>query len=167
MASSKRAPYPANSPKRLRFPDLYYGNSHLDCYRFCQQCEDHSAGANGPNRIPFAASFLRGAMVQRWHQQKRRSEAEDPMTWGEFKDFLRTNLGDDRAFANSILSQFRRVSQHQQESVLEWTAHFEHLQSILLAYDSIGAQLNPQCLVTFEKAYGHPYWPSCRTKTTN
>ena len=142
---------PREQPLKARFPDLYYGNSHLDCYRFCQQCEDHSAGANGPNRIPFAASFLRGTMIPRWHQQKRRSEAEDPMTWEEFKDFLRKNLGDDRAFANSILSQFRRVSQYQQESVLEWAAHLEHLQSILLAYDPVGAPAEPTMLRYFRE----------------
>ena len=53
-------------PLKARFPNLYYGNSHLDCYRFCQQCEDHfeTAGANGPNRISFAASFLRGVVAQ-------------------------------------------------------------------------------------------------------
>ena len=73
------------------------------------------------------------------------------MTWEEFKDFLRTNLGDDRAFANSILSQFRRVSQHQQESVLEWAAHLKHLQSILLAYDPIGAPAEPTMLRYFRE----------------
>ena len=69
-------------PLKARFSDLYYGNSHLDCYRFCQQCEDHfeTAGANRLNRVLFAASFLRRAMIQQWHQQKRRSEAEDPIT---------------------------------------------------------------------------------------
>ena len=41
------------------------------------------------------------------------------MTWEEFKDFFQTNLGDDRVFANSILSQFRLISQHEQELVLE------------------------------------------------
>ena len=138
-------------PLKARFLDLYYGNSHLNCYRFCQQYKDHfeTVGANGPNRVSFAASFLRRAMVQRWHQQKHRSGAEDPMTWEEFKDFLQTNLGDDRAFANSILSQFRRVSQHQQESVLEWAAHLEHLQSILLAYDPVGAPAEPTMLRYF------------------
>ena len=90
-------------------------------------------------------------MVQQWHQQKRRSEAEDPMTWEEFKDFLRKNLGDDRAFANSILSQLRRISQHQQESVLEWAAHLEHLQSILLAYDPVGAPAEPTMLRYFRE----------------
>ena len=73
------------------------------------------------------------------------------MTWEEFKDFLRTNLGDDRAFANSILSQFRRVSQHQQESVLEWAAHLEHLQLILLAYDPVGAPAEPTMLRYFRE----------------
>ena len=73
------------------------------------------------------------------------------MTWEEFKDFLRTNLGDDRAFANSILSQFRRVFQYQQESVLEWAAHLEHLQSILLAYDPVGAPTEPTMLRYFQE----------------
>lgn len=120
---------PREQPLKARFPDLYYGNSHMDCYRFCQQCEDHfeTAGANGPNRILFAASFFRGTVVQRWHQHKRRSEAEAPMTWAKFKNFLRKNLGDDRAFANSICSKFRRDSQYQLESVLDWAAHLEHL----------------------------------------
>ena len=144
---------PRKQPLKARFLDLYYGNSHLDWYRFCQQCEDHfeTAGANGPNRVPFAALFLRRAMLQRWHQQKHRFGAEDPMTWEEFKDFLQTNLGNDWVFANSILSQFRRVSQHQQESVLEWAAHLEHLQSILLAYDPVGAPAEPTMLRYFRE----------------
>ena len=56
---------PCEQPLKARFPDLYYRNSHLDCYRFCQQCEDHfkTVEANGPNQVSFAASFLRGAMV--------------------------------------------------------------------------------------------------------
>ena len=45
---------------------------------------------------------------------------EDLMTWEEF-------------------NQFKRVSKHQQESVLEWAAHLKHLQSILLAYNSVRA----------------------------
>ena len=48
-------------PLKARSPDVYRGKSHMECYNFCQQCEDHfaTAGAKGPNRIPFAASFLR------------------------------------------------------------------------------------------------------------
>ena len=58
---------PREQPLKARFPDLYWGNSHMDCYRFCQQCEDHfeMAGGKGSNRIPFAASFLRGGVTQR------------------------------------------------------------------------------------------------------
>ena len=57
------APY--EQPLKAQFPDLYYGNSHLDCYRFWQQCEDHFeiAGANRLNRVLFATSFLCKAMV--------------------------------------------------------------------------------------------------------
>ena len=58
---------------------------------------------------------------------------------GEIQNFLQTNLGDDRAFANSILNQFKYISQHQQVSILELAAHLEHLQSILLAYDLVEA----------------------------
>ena len=56
---------PRKQPLKVWFPDLYYGNSHIDCYRFCQQDEDHfkTAGASGSNRIPFAALFLRGSVV--------------------------------------------------------------------------------------------------------
>ena len=61
------------------------------------------------------------------------------MTWAEFKDFLRKNLGDNWAFANSICSKFRRDSQYQAKFVLDWAAHLEHLQSILLEYDPVGA----------------------------
>ena len=73
---------PHKQPLKARFPKLYYENLHLDSYRFCKQYENHfkPARANGPNRIPFAASFLRGAKVQQEHQQKRCYEAEDPMT---------------------------------------------------------------------------------------
>ena len=108
-------------PLKSQFSNFYYKNSHLDCYRFCQQYEDHfeTARANGPNRIPFAASFLRGTVAQQWYQHKRRSVEEAPVTWAEFKSFLRTNLGDDRAFADSICSKFRRDSQYQAESVLD------------------------------------------------
>ena len=61
------------------------------------------------------------------------------MTWPKFKDFLRKNLGDDWAFANSICNKFRQDSQYQAESVLDWAAHLEHLQSILLEYNPVGA----------------------------
>ena len=131
-------PEPCKQPLKARFPDLYYGNSHMDCYRFCQQCEDHfeTAGAKGPNRIPFAASFLRGSVTQRWLQHKRRRDGAVPMTWVEFKDFLWKNLGDSRAFVDSIWKKVKRNSQYQDKSVQDWAAHLEYLQSILIEFDS-------------------------------
>ncbi len=46
---------------KAKTPNVYRGRSHMECYNFCQQCEDHFAtcGATGPNRIPFAVFFLR------------------------------------------------------------------------------------------------------------
>lgn len=51
---------PQERPFKARFPDLYFGKSHMDCYHFCQQCGDHfnTAQATGTNRTSFAASFL-------------------------------------------------------------------------------------------------------------
>ena len=77
-------------PLKARFPDLYYRNSHLNYYRFYQQYKDYfeTAEANGPNYIPFVASFLHGAVTQQWYQHKRRSIEETPITWAEFKSFF-------------------------------------------------------------------------------
>ena len=52
---------PKEQPLKARFPDLYFGKSHLDCIWFYQQCKDHlnTARTHGDNRIWFAASFLR------------------------------------------------------------------------------------------------------------
>ena len=93
---------PQKQPLKARFPNLYYGNSHMDCYYFCQKCVDHfeTAGATGPNRIPFPASFLSGTVVEQWQQHKRRSQGLVPMTWLEFKSFLQKNLEDFRAFVD-------------------------------------------------------------------
>ena len=144
-------------PLKARFPNLYYGYFYLNCYRFCQQYEDHfeTVEANGPNRISFAASFLRGAMAQRWHQHKRYSTEKAPITWAEFKSFLWTNLGNNQAFANSICSKFKRDFQYQAKSVFDWTAHLKHLQSILLEYDPIGAPGEPIMLRYFREEL----WP--------
>ena len=45
---------------------LYYRNSYLDCYCFCQQCEHHfkTARANELNQILFVTSFLCRVIVQ-------------------------------------------------------------------------------------------------------
>ena len=61
---------------KARFPDLYYGKSHIECYYFCQQCKDYfdTVGTTGSNRTPFAASFLCGRISFRWHQHKCRGQ---------------------------------------------------------------------------------------------
>ena len=78
------APIVAEAPReklKAHSPNLYYGKSHMDCYNFCQQCEDYFtiARATGPTRIPFAASFLWDRISFRWQQYKRRHDAETPV----------------------------------------------------------------------------------------
>ena len=89
---------PQQPPLKARFHELYFGKFHMECYHFCRQSEDHfdTAGATGPNRTPFAASFLRGRISFRWQQHKRRQEGVAPLPWSEFKTFLRKNLGDSQ-----------------------------------------------------------------------
>ena len=73
------------------------------------------------------------------------------MMWAEFKDFFRKNMRDDRAFANSICSKFKQDFQYQAESILDWAAHLEHLWSILLEYDPVGAPTKLIMLRYFRK----------------
>ena len=58
----------SDRPLKARNPDLYYGNSHMECYYFCQQCKDHfeTAGAKGHKRVPFAVTFLKDRLLNRW-----------------------------------------------------------------------------------------------------
>ena len=78
--------------------DMYRGKSHMDCYNFCQQCEDYFAtiGVTGPTRIPFAASFLWDRISFRWQQYKRRHNVDTfvPVTWDKFKAFFHQSLVD-------------------------------------------------------------------------
>ena len=57
---------PRKQSLKAWFPDLYYGNLHMDCYQFCQQCKDYfeTAGAKRPNKILFAALFLCASVTQ-------------------------------------------------------------------------------------------------------
>lgn len=82
-------------------------------------CEDHlnTAGATGSNRTQFAALFLRGRISFQWHQHKRRVEDVAPLSWVHFKTFLQKNLGDSRAFVDTIWSRVKRGSQYQREEV--------------------------------------------------
>ena len=56
---------PCKQPLKTQFPNLYYRNSHMDCYRFCQKCKDYfkTVRISRPNCIPFAASFFRESVV--------------------------------------------------------------------------------------------------------
>ena len=105
---------PQKRPLKTRSPESYSGKSHIDCYHFCQQCEDHceTSGATGINCTPFAASFLRGTISLRWAQHKRRHQSTTPITWSEFKTFLQKDLGNSQAFIDNIWSKFRRDSQY-------------------------------------------------------
>ena len=134
---------PRERPLKARFPELYRGKTHMECYNFIQQCEDHfaTAGAKGPNRVPFAAIFLREQALFHWQQHKAKNagETDVPLTWEKFKAFLRWSLGESRAFVDSIWRTIRRDSQYQQEEVMDWAAHLEHLQTVLKEFDPAAA----------------------------
>ena len=95
---------PQEHSLKARTPETYWGKSHMKCYHFCQQCEDHfkTSGATGMNCTPFAASFLRSSISFRWAQHKRRHESATPITCSEFKAFLQKDLGSSQAFIDSI-----------------------------------------------------------------
>ena len=103
---------PREQPLKARSSETYSGKSHMDCYHFCQQCEDHfeTSSATGMNRTPFVALFLRGTISLRWAQHKRRHQGATPITWSEFKTFLRKDLGNSQAFIDNIWSKFRKDS---------------------------------------------------------
>ena len=134
---------PRKKPLKARLPDVYRGKSHMECYNFCQQYEDHfaTAGAKGPNRIMFAAFFLRDHINFCWQQYKRKYEAESTflITWEEFKTFFCRSLRDSRAFVDSYWAKIKRDSQYQQEDVLDWAAHLEPLQAVFWEFDSLAA----------------------------
>ena len=137
---------PREKPLKARSPDVYRGKSHMECYNFCQQCEDHfaTAGAKGSNRIPFAASFLCDRINFRWQQYKWKYEGEStiPIMWEKFKTFLCQSVEDSRVFIDSYWAKIKRDFQYQQEDVLDWAVHLEyleHLQAVLQEFDSVAA----------------------------
>ena len=121
-------------PLKARLCDVYCGKFHIECYNFCQQCEDHfvTDGAKGLNRILFVAFFLRDHINFYCQQYKQKHETEStvPITWKKFKTILCQSLGDSRAFVDSYWAKIKRNSQYQQEDVLDWAAHLKHLQAI-------------------------------------
>lgn len=125
-------------PHAQKIVGTVYTLKFMDCYHFCQQCGGHfeTAGSTGLNRTSYVASFLCGPITYRWTQYKRRhqSEGASPITWVEFKAFLRKNLGDSRSFVDNIWSKIKLESQYQLEEARDWVSHLEHLQSIGARY---------------------------------
>ena len=85
--------------------DVYYNRSHIECYNFCQLCEEYftTCGATESNQIPFAAFFLQDRINFCLQQHKWTIEGENstPIFWDKFKIFLCKALGDFRAFINN------------------------------------------------------------------
>ena len=64
QAQAQALAEPRERSLKARTPETYLGKFHMECYHFCQKCEDHFeiSGATGMNCTPFAALFFRGAI---------------------------------------------------------------------------------------------------------
>ena len=62
QAQAQTLAEPQKRQLKVRTPETYFGKSHMDCYHFCQQCEDYFeiSDTTRMNGTPFAATFLRG-----------------------------------------------------------------------------------------------------------
>ena len=140
---------------KAKVPEIYYGKSHMDCYQFCQQYEDHfdTVGATGNNQTLFAAFFLRENISVRWTQYKRRHQGEEltSIIWTEFKAFLWKNLGESKSFVDNIWSKLKRDSQYQLEEVYNWASHLEYFQSILMEFNPAAAPTESTMVRYFEE----------------
>ncbi len=103
-------------PLKPQNPDLYYGNSHMECYYFYQQCEDYFEvrGSPGHKLVPFAAGFSKNRILNWWQQHKTHMQRKRlaSMTWNKFKAFLRKSLGESNAFVGHVWSKLRGDTQH-------------------------------------------------------
>ena len=104
QAQDRKQAEPQKWPLKARSLETYSKKFHMDCYHFCQQYEDHfkTSGTIGMNCTPFAVLFLRSTINLRWAQYKRRHQGATPITWSEFKTFLRKDFGNFQAFINNI-----------------------------------------------------------------
>ena len=86
-------------------------------------------------------------------QYKRCHRGEEliPISWTEFKAFLRKNLGESKSFVDSIWKKLKRDSQYQLEEVYDWASHLEHLQSILMEFDPAAAPTESTMVRYFEE----------------
>ena len=67
QAQTQALTEPAERPLKAKTPETCAGKFHMDCYHFCQQCEDYFeiTGATGMNRTFFTGNFLRGPISLR------------------------------------------------------------------------------------------------------
>ncbi len=131
VSVSKEARDNTNRPLKLRNPNPYYGNLHLKCYYFCQQCEDlfEVARSLGYEHVLFAPGFLKHRILNRWQQHKicMQRNRVAPIIWDEFKILLRKNLGESNTVVGYTWSKLRGNVQYQTKKVQDWAAHLEHL----------------------------------------
>ena len=68
MTQAQALAEPRKQPLKARSLKTYFGKSYMDCYHFCQQCEDHfkTSDATKMNCTPFAALFFHGTIRLRW-----------------------------------------------------------------------------------------------------
>lgn len=125
------------SSKDLVFPSILWKieDKVLSFYSVMQDYFD-IAGAASSNSILSAASFFYRTISYQWTQHKRCHQGTDPISWSDFKIFLRKNLSESRPFVNNIWRKFRRDFW---KKAWDWVFHLEHLQSSLWKFDSDGA----------------------------
>ncbi len=101
--------------------NLYHNNLYMECYYFCQQCEDHFEVAISLDHkyVSFAAGFLKDHILNQWQQYNTRIQCNQLalMTQDEFKAFLRKSLGESNAFVGYVWNKLRGDAQHQLEKV--------------------------------------------------
>lgn len=162
-----RAPTPAPVPAPVstnqlirRFKKVYMesaqgrGQNQAGPQERPLKCEDYfeTGVATGHYRIPFATSFLRGIIVQRWHQYNQsQGERVALLIWIEIKTFLRKNFGDSRAFIDSIWSRVKRGSEFQKEEIHDLASHFEHLKAFIIELDANGGSEEPDLILGFRR----------------
>ena len=147
-----KAEVSCEQPLKAKVPDIYFGKSHMDCYHFCQQYNDHfeTAGATGSNCTLFTSSFLCGKINFRWYQYWKQLGGVS-ISWKEFKVFLEKNLGDSRFFIDTIWNNIKRDSQYQLEEIQHQATHLEYLQSILVEFDADGALVKSNLIQFFQE----------------
>ncbi len=88
----------------------------MECYYFCQQYKNYFEIIRSLSHkcVPFATGFLKDRILNQLQQHKTRMQRNQfaPMTWDEFKAFLRKSLVESNAFVSYIWSKLRRDAQH-------------------------------------------------------